>query len=185
MKTSHFNVISTGIRVRLRAALVLSALVLICFPVLGRADPVDSNTALLVVRNWLGTTPQRMLQAVGVSPLTVTAVRPFKDKRGKAIAYVVDLSPRGFAIVPADDVLEPVLTFGTEGNWDEGNGPDPVLSAMISQDIPYRLSTRLLMPLQYRQDLAARWARYRSTTPQSGMSLQAITPVVGPLLTDT
>ena len=51
--------------------------------------------------------------------------------------YVVYLNPAGFVIVAADDLVEPIIGFLPQGQYDPS--PDNPLGAMVSQDLPGRV----------------------------------------------
>jgi hypothetical protein len=62
----------------------------------------------------------------------------FTDDTGQSAYYVVYLEPAGFVIVPADDLVEPIIAFAPMGEYDPS--PDNPLGALVSQDVPARVA---------------------------------------------
>ncbi len=62
----------------------------------------------------------------------------FKDATGTALYHVVYLDPDGFIIVPADDLVEPVIAFAPRGRFDPST-TNP-LGALVSRDLPARIA---------------------------------------------
>jgi len=48
----------------------------------------------------------------------VTETQTFKDDKGELLYHVVYLAPSGFVIVPADDLVEPIIAFVSRGRFD-------------------------------------------------------------------
>jgi hypothetical protein len=68
----------------------------------------------------------------------VVNVKTFSDANEQPIYYVVYLEPSGFVIVPADDLVEPIVAFVDNGLYDPS--PDNPLGALVSQDLPCRIA---------------------------------------------
>lgn len=98
----------------LRAALWL-LLAAACFTA-AQAAPVTPGRARKAVSNWIISQQQRPLGAR--LSAEVRGVRTFRDEQGEALYYVVMLKPEGYVITPADDLVEPILAFSPEGDFD-------------------------------------------------------------------
>ena len=66
---------------------------------------------------------------------------------------MVYLNPAGFVIVSADDMVEPIIGFLPEGQYDPS--PDNPLGAMVSQDLPGRVLAARQMEKQVQDRRAA------------------------------
>lgn len=113
--------------------LVSLALLLLC-PAGLRAKPMSSAQAKKAVRGWLKLDPNPLKTPLGNQ---VSQVDVFADDSGEPIYYVVYLEPSGFAVVPADDLVEPVIAFADDGIFDPS--PDNPLGALVSRDLPGRV----------------------------------------------
>jgi hypothetical protein len=65
-------------------------------------------------------------------------VRTFTDDSGEPIYYIVNLQPRGFVIVSADDLIEPIIGFAEDGIYDPS--PDNPLGALVTGDLKGRVT---------------------------------------------
>jgi hypothetical protein len=97
------------------------------------AHPTTTEQAQTVVRNWLG------LNAV---PLGARMGRQIKKVQtfyyeGAPAYYVVNLNPSGLVLVPADNLVEPIIAFLPSGQFDPS--PANPLGALVSRDLPGRL----------------------------------------------
>jgi hypothetical protein len=68
----------------------------------------------------------------------VADVRTVMDEAGAPVYHVVHLVPSGFVIVPADDLVEPILSF-TGAQTYEPSAWDP-LTALVTADVNRRLA---------------------------------------------
>ena len=87
--------------------LLTTALVLLAINVRHlSAEPTTPQQAELAVLGWLATdaTPLGAILAADVKN-----VQTFTDSNQKPLYYIVYLRPRGFVIVPADDLVEPIV----------------------------------------------------------------------------
>src|SRR4051812_13551516 len=80
----------------------------------GFAAETTSDQATAAVTGWLRENNTRMGVTLGQSG-NVTAI---KDSIGKTQFYVVSLEPSGFALVAADDRIEPIIAFSDSGKFD-------------------------------------------------------------------
>ncbi len=99
------------------------------------AAPLTREQALEAAYAWLSLSPTVMHEAHGHLAGTVTPVR---DTLGETDAYAVDLAPRGYVIVAADDSVEPVIAFSTTDTFQAVPG-DPLFD-MLRTDVPARLT---------------------------------------------
>lgn len=100
------------------------------------AAPMHSQQADKVVRGWLKANARPLGTALGQQ---IKNIKTFSDADGQPIYYVVYLSPSGFVIVPADNLVEPIIAFVTGGTFDPSL--DNPLGALVSQDLPQRITT--------------------------------------------
>ena len=98
------------------------------------ATPTTADEAQRVVEGWLSLEAAPLGVKVGGQ---VKEVKSFSSKEGSDLYYVVYLNPTGFVIVPGDDLVEPIIGFLPEGQYDPS--PDNPLGAMVSQDLPGRV----------------------------------------------
>ena len=69
----------------------------------------------------------------------IQKVDTFVDGTAEPLYYVVYLEPRGFVILPADDLIEPIIAFARQGEYDPSlNNP---LGALVNNDLPARVRT--------------------------------------------
>lgn len=114
--------------------LAFLGLLLFC-PVRLSAKPVSAGQAKKVARAWLKIVPKPLGTALGRQ---LTKVDTFTDDTGEPIYYVLYLRPSGFVIVPADDLVEPIICFVARGAYDPSD--DNPLGALVSQDVPARIA---------------------------------------------
>ena len=154
----------------------------------GWGKPVDYKEALEVADAWLAANPAPMVSDPSGKVWKAKGVRPFLGYSGETLAYIIDLKPQGFIVVPADDAVEPILTFGTEGDFPGILGPEDILADLLASDIPSRLRNKDRMPLEYKDRVAGRWSTVRKAALQTDgdpVIVGAVSPVVNPLITDT
>lgn len=113
----------------------LSVLLLVVFTVSAWASPTTSQQALQVVQGWLS----RNAVALGTRLSSPTdTVAPYNDSAGQPAYYIVSLSGQGFVIVPADDAIEPILGFSSNGTY-EAVDANPLFT-LVSRDVAGRLA---------------------------------------------
>lgn len=165
----------------------LAALVVVAgwFPGALFAAPVTRERAEAVAKHWLRV--NREVRAFGgAGNARVIRVRVFRgaDSGGTAaLAYIADVKPRGFIIIPADDRLVPVLAFSLRCNYDLEYNDDFPLTAMLEHDLPDRLANAATVPQTVRNENKRRWARLEAGGGggKAGI-LNAVTPVVDPFV---
>ncbi len=100
-----------------------------------QAAPTTSTQAKNVVRGWLKANVRPLRTTLGRQ---ITNVDTFSDDNNQPVYYVIYLQPSGFVIVPADDLVEPIIAFVPKGWYDPS--PDNPLGALVGSDLPARLS---------------------------------------------
>jgi hypothetical protein len=124
------------------------------------ARAVPSSSAHKLVKGWLVKQANPMASRLGSE---VASVETFADVNGQAVYYVVNLRPNGFVIVPADDLVEPIVGFSSNGGFDPSlRNP---LGAMVSRDLPGRVDAARKIQ---RQTSAAQHTRQQSAMQRSG-----------------
>ncbi len=151
------------------------------------AKPVAKEDAAKAVSGWLKQ-PGRGLKAPIGNAVKETEV--FTDAAGNPEYYVVYLKPSGFVIVPADDLVEPIIGFSPAGKYVASD--KNALGALVMRDIPARLAlARAKQPaaaLQARMKNAQRkWDRFRiAAAAPAGMIMSPLSSVsdlrVAPLI---
>ena len=131
----------SNLTIRQRTGCVAAALLPVVFLVFlgatGRtfAAPVSQEQALGAAYAWLSLSPEAMHEQHGRLAGSVTAV---PDALGETQFYAVDLAPKGYVIVAADDKVEPVIAFSTSDVFNAAPG-DPLFD-MLRGDVPARIS---------------------------------------------
>jgi hypothetical protein len=115
-------------------ALVLAILSFVPWPS-AVAAPVSSKQAVAVVKGWLSVDRMPLGETLGTA---VQRVETYNDATGAPLYYVAYLESSGYAIVAADDLVEPIVGFATAGQFDpSGNNP---LGALVSNDLAGRVA---------------------------------------------
>jgi len=113
---------------------IFSLIQLYCNTTLAR--PITVQEAQQAVTGWLRLDPKPLETVMGQQ---VGKVETFKDGDGEAIYYVVYLEPAGFVILPADDLVEPIVCFADDGKYDPSQ--DNCLGALVTNDLNGRIAT--------------------------------------------
>jgi hypothetical protein len=101
--------------------------------VLAATKTADDAKQLVV--NWLKREQRPLGATMGQQ---AKAVQTFRDDKGEPMYHVVYLDPSGFVIVPADDLVEPIIAFASQGRFDPST--DNPLGVFISSDVPARVA---------------------------------------------
>ncbi len=101
-----------------------------------QAKPVGDQQARKVVKGWLKLDPKPLRTPLGNK---ISTVDVFIDDNGQPVYYVVYLQPSGFVIVPADDLVEPIIAFADDGTFEPSE--DNPLGALVRGDLPGRINT--------------------------------------------
>lgn len=99
------------------------------------ARPATPQQAEKVVTGWLKADSRPLGTSIGRQ---VIRVETSTDDNGEPIYYIVCLHPSGFVIVPADDLVEPIIGFADEGTYNPS--PQNPLGALVSQDLKGRVA---------------------------------------------
>ncbi|UCD50736.1 MAG: C10 family peptidase [Phycisphaerales bacterium] len=98
------------------------------------AAPMTPDEAELAVVGWLGLDPAPLGTALAA---TVRSVEPYTDEGGRIIYYVVSLEPTGFVVVAADDLVEPIIAFAAEGQYDPSERS--TVGSLVKRDLAGRM----------------------------------------------
>jgi hypothetical protein len=113
----------------------LSLFLLFFFSAFGlRADFADKARVETMAKGWLKASKAPLGKKM---PELVKGVDAYKTASGDVAFYVVNLSPVGFMIVPADDYVEPVVAFSPDGQFVAE--PGTPLYDFVYLDIPKRI----------------------------------------------
>ncbi|MCX5634263.1 MAG: C10 family peptidase, partial [Planctomycetota bacterium] len=99
------------------------------------AKPVDVKDAQKAVKGWIKLDSNPLGVNFGEQVLKTDV---FANAYGEPIYYVVYLESGGFAIVSADDLVEPIVGFVSSGTFDPSD--DNPLGALVSKDMPNRIA---------------------------------------------
>ncbi len=99
------------------------------------ARPTTPQEAQLAVAGWLTGNAEPFNVSLGNR---VGDVRTITGEAGAPVYHIVHLVPSGFVIVPADDLVEPILSF-TDAQIYEPSAWDP-LTALVTADVNRRLA---------------------------------------------
>jgi hypothetical protein len=68
----------------------------------------------------------------------VKSTEAVKNAAGEILYYVAQLDPSGFVILPADDLVDPIVAFSAAGSFDASSkGP---LATLVNRDMPRRMA---------------------------------------------
>jgi len=146
------------------------------------ARPTTAYQAKKVVAGWLKADARPLGAALGQQ---VAKVETFTDDEGEPIYHIVYLKPSGFVIVPADDLVEPIIGFADDGTYDPS--PDNPLGALVSNDLAGRIAMiRDIQKLQATSAMEAalksqaKWEQLMSLGEAAGgpaiLGLSSVTP---------
>jgi len=99
------------------------------------AQLTTAREAELVVTGWLSADPQPLGTKLGRRVANVAA---FADDNGEPLYYVVYLLPSGFVVVPADDLVEPIIAFADDATYDLSL--ENPLAALVIADLNARVA---------------------------------------------
>ena len=126
----------------------LLLVVIAFFPATVVAAPTSKQQTKKAVTGWLKTDVRPLGMVLGQQ---IDRVETFSDAEGQLIYRVVYLEPTGFVIVPADDLVEPIIAFVSGGTFDPSL--DNPLGALVSQDMPNRIATVRNIPAAQAEQL--------------------------------
>ena len=96
---------------------------------------MSEEQAKKVVAGWLKVDVQPLGMIFGQE---VMKSETFLGDNGQPIYYVLYLQPSGFVVVPADDLVEPIIAFVADGIYDPSE--DNPLGALVSRDLTGRVA---------------------------------------------
>ena len=137
------------------------------------AKPVTKEDAATVVSGWLKQPGHGLKARIGNA---VKETEVFTDAAGNPEYYVVYLRPSGFVIVPADDLVEPIIGFSPAGKY-VASDKNP-LGALVMRDIPGRLAVArgkqpAGAPQRGLKDAQRKWEKFRAAAAAAGALLMA------------
>jgi len=144
---------------------------------------VTADQAKTAATGWLSDGRLPLEKAAG---LQLKRVETFKDSEGGPLYHVIYLDPQGFVIMAADDLIEPIIGFAPNGEFDPSC--ENPLGALVSRDLPDRMA-KVKDPDTDRSQGALLAARNKWTSLANGPvvdnGLDSITTVRIPPLTQT
>jgi hypothetical protein len=99
------------------------------------AAPTNAHQARTIVQAWLNADGRPLGAYMGSGILNV---QTFSGDDGRPAYYAVYLQPSGFVIVPADNMVEPIICFADDGTYNPSS--DNPLGALVSHDLPNRIA---------------------------------------------
>jgi hypothetical protein len=137
------------------------------------AAPATAEQARQVAQAWLSIQPRPLDAPLGDK---IARVETFADALGQPVYYIAYLDPKGFLIVSADDLIEPVVGFLPDGQYDPS--PSNPLGTLVSQDLKSRLAnvrslqaSKSAMP----QALATAQSKWKSLANAAGTQPSPLT----------
>ena len=129
--------------------------------------PVSAKRAEKVASAWARSSQNHLGKPM---KRTSRQVNTFTDDDGEEMFHIIHLDEGGFVVLPADDEIEPIIAFASEGAL-EANPENP-LWTLISQDVPARIkatrsSAKRAMqagPSQRQQRNKNKWQRFEDKT---------------------
>ncbi|MDH4201657.1 MAG: C10 family peptidase [Phycisphaerae bacterium] len=100
---------------RSRPIRVFFIAIILFFGVCVQAAPVDSFKAEKAVKGWLKTNRKPLGALLSVD---IDSVETYTNQTGDIQYFVVNLDPEGYVIVSANDLLEPVIAFSSDGSYE-------------------------------------------------------------------
>ena len=167
-----------------KTALLFFISICLLFQSLVIARPVRDNQARKAAEGWLRRDSKPFQKAMGKADRVQTCL----DDSGQVIFYVVYLQPEGFVVISADDELEPVIAFSSEGTIDPYD--DSTLSILLRQDMKSREEHLHLFKAKSRRKHAGRWQQFEkyaeASVPVIKSSISSVSDLrVPPLLSST
>ncbi|MBN2234740.1 MAG: C10 family peptidase [Opitutales bacterium] len=146
---------------------VLMGALAMLLPNYAPAAPVSPDRAGKVAAAWARSSQQHLGKQMN---RTIQEVKTFNDANGEDMFHVILLDMGGFVVVPADDEVEPIIAFSSDGTLEED--PENPLWSLVSQDLPSRieatrsLSKRALQtgPSERQEKNRKKWLRFESLT---------------------
>jgi len=103
---------------KLLKVFVLAALMTLVFAFGAWAGPVEPSDALKVAENWIDYVVKNDGSWGTYKTAEAAKIEPFFVE-GELVGFVIDVSPMGFVLVPADDQLPPVKAYSTDSIFNQ------------------------------------------------------------------
>lgn len=138
--------------------LVVPFFFLLLFPSYILSAPKSDKQAVKIVNRWLAQTPMPLGSKLKAD---VGSVETHTNVSGEHLYYIVHINPKGFIVVSADDLIEPIIGFFPNADSFSPLSSNP-LGAMLKYDMPNRMesvrsnSKSLISGKKYRSDLPKR-----------------------------
>ncbi|MBN2415731.1 C10 family peptidase [bacterium] len=118
---------------------LLSILIpILLIPSVLTAEKVAKNDAKRAATAWLHRSPAFVRS--GQSYGTAAEMIAISDSSGsEIIAYTLNLEPRGFVVITADDRLNPVIAYSEYSVFDTTESAENILLSLLRKDIPQRM----------------------------------------------
>jgi len=157
----------------------------VCFTVssVALAAPKSEDDAVVLVGRWLAQTPNPLESKMAV---VINNVETFKDDDGVPLYHIVHIKPRGFVIVSADDLIEPIIGFFPNAEKFSPRSMNP-LAALLMRDIPGRMKTvrsnlknaipggaRSFRLPKRQQQAKKKWGKFLARIPSSHLKMNAL-----------
>ena len=127
---------------KVNGILLLYALLFFCFflvvPSFAFAKPVGVDVVEKVARVWLSDNGVfvKAKEELGGDSFRISSVSPiYQGRRGRVLAYHVDLSPMGYLVVSGDDLLHPVICYSPDGELDLSDKKNNSFRTMFRKDM--------------------------------------------------
>jgi hypothetical protein len=99
------------------------------------AAPVSADKAANAVQGWLHQDHRPLGAALSAK---IKRTESVKNAAGETLYYVVHLDPTGFVILPADDLVAPVVAFSATEDFDSSS--QQPLVKLVNRNMPRRLA---------------------------------------------
>ncbi|MBN1123741.1 MAG: C10 family peptidase [Sedimentisphaerales bacterium] len=114
----------------------IAALMLCNLSIVSFSAPMGKQQARRMVQGWLKNRPQPFGCRLSRQAAEATT---FSDAQDRPLYHVVALEPGGFLVVAADDRIEPIIAFVSDGSFDPST--DKPLGAILARDLPNRMAS--------------------------------------------
>lgn len=125
------------------------------------AAPKSGGDAANAVQGWLKLDPHPLGDFLHSN---IKRTETIKDASGNAIYHVVHLSPHGYAVVSADDAIEPIIAFSSVGDFD--SSATQGITPWVNYDLTKRMAHVHAGPRGHIEQKAhQRWQRLLAASP--------------------
>ena len=174
----HFPLFSKDSQKPIRRLVLLSLLSLVFFSNNIRAKTINKHQAERAVKGWLKSNSKpfgRILKQ------HTKKTRTFTDANNTPLFHVVYLKPSGFAIISADDRIEPIIAVAADGDFDPS--PGNPLAALVTGDLKKRVAVvkgidslplkKTKKPPDFIPKAKAKWEKLFSIAESSDIFIEA------------